>query len=111
MMRITVGVQRALDRIAKGETPYSAAMAEGISLSTIYRVQKRLREQGIDPKGVAPAERAVVHRNRPPAVANFSVTTEEIQLFQAAADKLGMSRASFCREACVKDAKKVLGIN
>jgi GTP cyclohydrolase III len=39
--------QRALARIAKGQTPYAAAKAEGIALSTIYRAQKRERDKSL----------------------------------------------------------------
>jgi transposase len=42
--RITAAVERALLRVKAGETAYSAAKAEGIALSTIYRAVKRMRE-------------------------------------------------------------------
>jgi hypothetical protein len=35
--------ERAIDRVKNGETAYSAAKAEGIALSTIYRALKKLR--------------------------------------------------------------------
>lgn len=37
--------KRALARVKKGQTPYSAAKAEGIALCTIYRALKREREK------------------------------------------------------------------
>lgn len=37
--RQSAATERALARVAKGETPYAAARAEGISMSTIYRAQ------------------------------------------------------------------------
>lgn len=43
--RQTSAVDRALARIAAGQTAYSAAKDEGIALSTIYRALKRLRDQ------------------------------------------------------------------
>lgn len=36
---------RALKRIQKGSTPYAAAKAEGIALSTIYRCLKRIKSR------------------------------------------------------------------
>jgi hypothetical protein len=42
--RQSSAVDRALKRIKKGATAYSAAKAEGIALSTIYRALKRLKQ-------------------------------------------------------------------
>ena len=42
--RISSATERALGRIASGETPYKAAKAEGLAFSTIYRATKRMRE-------------------------------------------------------------------
>ena len=42
--RISGATERALARVEKGETAYSAAKAEGIALSTIYRAVRRERE-------------------------------------------------------------------
>jgi len=39
----STATERALARVAMGETPYSAAIAEGISPSTIYRARARGR--------------------------------------------------------------------
>lgn len=36
---------RALERVRKGQNPYSAALDEGISPSTIYRALARIRKQ------------------------------------------------------------------
>lgn len=38
--RRSAATERALARVKNGETPYSAAKAEGIALSTIYRAVK-----------------------------------------------------------------------
>jgi hypothetical protein len=43
--RISAATERALARIAAGETAYRAAKTEGIALSTIYRNTKRLKEE------------------------------------------------------------------
>jgi len=42
----SAAVERALARVAAGQTAYSAAKAEGLALSTIYRALKRLRIHG-----------------------------------------------------------------
>ncbi len=42
--RISSQTEKALKLIAKGLTPYAAAKKVGISLSTIYRAQKRQLE-------------------------------------------------------------------
>lgn len=39
--RISAATERALARIEAGQSAYSAAKAEGIALSTIYRAIKR----------------------------------------------------------------------
>lgn len=44
MPMTAAATQRALRRVAQGETPYSAARAENIALSTIYRALKRLSD-------------------------------------------------------------------
>lgn len=41
--RQSAAVDRALARIAAGQTAYAAAKAEGIALSTIYRALARQR--------------------------------------------------------------------
>lgn len=38
--------RRALAHVAEGQSAYSAAKAEGIALSTIYRALKRERDKG-----------------------------------------------------------------
>ena len=43
--RQSAAVDRALARVAAGQTAYAAAKAEGIALSTIYRALKRHRER------------------------------------------------------------------
>lgn len=43
--RMCAATERAMKRIAKGQTAYSAALKEGIALSTIYRALKREREK------------------------------------------------------------------
>jgi len=43
--RNSSATEKALARIQKGETAYSAAKAEGIALSTIYRALKRERKK------------------------------------------------------------------
>jgi len=48
--RRSAATARALARVDAGETRYSAARAEGIALSTIYRAFRRLR-----PDQAAPA--------------------------------------------------------
>ncbi len=42
--RLSSATERALRRVKNGATAYSAAKAEGIALSTIYRAQKRLNQ-------------------------------------------------------------------
>lgn len=42
--RQSAAVDRAMARIAAGQTAYAAARAEGIALSTIYRALRRKRE-------------------------------------------------------------------
>ena len=42
--RISGATERALARVEKGETAYSAAKAEGIALSTIYRAVRREKD-------------------------------------------------------------------
>lgn len=44
--RESYATHKALEMIRKGSTPYAAAKATGISLSTIYRALRRLREAG-----------------------------------------------------------------
>ena len=51
--RTSAATERALARIDEGETPYAAARAEGIALSTIYRAQKKIRQAAIDKKAKA----------------------------------------------------------
>lgn len=41
--RIMAATERALARVAAGETAYRAALTEGIALSTIYRALARRR--------------------------------------------------------------------
>lgn len=41
--RQSAAVERALARVAAGQTAYSAAKSEGIALSTIYRALARQR--------------------------------------------------------------------
>ncbi len=41
--RQSAATERALARVAAGQTAYSAARAEGIALSTIYRALKRAK--------------------------------------------------------------------
>lgn len=41
--RQSAAVDRALARVAAGQTAYAAAKAEGIALSTIYRALARAR--------------------------------------------------------------------
>ena len=43
--RVSGATERALARVERGETAYSAAKAEGIALSTIYRAVRREREK------------------------------------------------------------------
>lgn len=43
--RQSAAVDRALERVRRGETAYRAAKNEGIALSTIYRALKRERER------------------------------------------------------------------
>jgi hypothetical protein len=43
--KISSATERALGRIASGETPYKAAKAEGLAFSTIYRATKRIRDR------------------------------------------------------------------
>lgn len=63
MSGMRAGTKRALARIDAGETPYAAAKAEGIALSTIYRALSRLASdtaaETFQAAGVA-RERAVV---------------------------------------------------
>jgi hypothetical protein len=47
--RNSAATERALKRVANGETPYSAAKAEGIALSTIYRALERQKNKGRKP--------------------------------------------------------------
>ena len=42
--RNSSATEKAIKRVRKGETAYSAAKSEGIALSTIYRALKRERE-------------------------------------------------------------------
>ncbi len=42
--KISSATERALGRVASGETAYKAAKAEGLALSTIYRAIKRMRK-------------------------------------------------------------------
>jgi transposase len=42
-------VDKALRLVAQGATPYSAAKASGIALSTIYRAIRRQRERAQAP--------------------------------------------------------------
>lgn len=44
--RQSSATERALARVAAGQTAYAAARAEGIALSTIYRAIKRQSEGG-----------------------------------------------------------------
>lgn len=41
--RVSAATERALARVASGQSAYSAARAEGIALSTIYRARKKMR--------------------------------------------------------------------
>jgi hypothetical protein len=43
--KISAATERALKRIAKGQTAYAASKAEGIALSTIYRAIKRNKNE------------------------------------------------------------------
>jgi transposase len=49
--RPSAATERALKRVAKGESAYSAAKAEGVALSTIYRALKRQKKQKEKPHG------------------------------------------------------------
>jgi hypothetical protein len=40
-----LATDRALARVAAGETRYSAAKAEGLALSTVYRAAKREQQR------------------------------------------------------------------
>lgn len=42
---ISAATERALKRVARGETAYSAAKKEVIALSTIYRALRRIKEK------------------------------------------------------------------
>lgn len=109
MVRLTIGTKRALDRIARGETPYAAAKAEGIALATIYNAQKRIRAAGGDPSAGAPkgAGRGA-KEGLASTTANFGVNHEDMTLIDQAAKKIGKSRAAYMRDACIEAAKKTL---
>jgi transposase len=49
--RNSAATERALKRVAKGESAYAAAKAEGITLSTIYRALERQKKQKEKPNG------------------------------------------------------------
>lgn len=53
-------VSRALDRVSRGEAPYSAALAEGVAPSTVYR---RLR-MNRDPEYAERVRRENAERTR-----------------------------------------------
>lgn len=52
--KTSAATERALARVAQGESAYAAAKAEGIALSTIYRAMRRLKRVSglitVDPK-------------------------------------------------------------
>lgn len=54
--RITAGTERALRRHTSGEAITSAARAEGVDPSTVFRALKRMRESGVE----APHQRIVI---------------------------------------------------
>jgi hypothetical protein len=55
--RLSAATERALARVAAGETPYHAAKAEGLSLSTIYRQIWKLRRAIILPTAANRSEK------------------------------------------------------
>lgn len=47
--KTSAATERALERIKRGQTPYSAAKDEGIALSTIYRALGRVKVEDKKP--------------------------------------------------------------
>lgn len=98
-MRATASTKRAIDRVLKGETPYAAAKAEGITTATIYNALKRLKlSEGVD---LAPTPSSSKEK---PTVANFTVKPDDLDLIDKAANILKTSRSDFMRQAVIDRA-------
>lgn len=107
-MAFSIATKRALKRTEAGETPYSAAKAEGIALTTIYSAIKKINSGDANYEDSLSEEKKSVS-NR--VVITINMSKAETQLCQSAADKLQMSRYKFLQSAAIEKAKAVLGID
>lgn len=96
----------ALKLVEGGMTPYAAAKEINIETATIYNAIKRLRSAGFN--SIEEANAPVVKHRQAAKVANFSVKNGDIELFDKAADLIGVSRAEFMRNACIEKANQII---
>lgn len=104
-MAFSQPTRNALARVAAGETPYAAAKAEGIALTTVYNAVKKVNEGLLDhEKTFIEPKKMVMSR----AVATVNLTPSEMQRCQEASDKLKISRYRFFQLAITEKTDSVL---
>jgi len=98
--------RNALARVAAGATPYAAAKAEGLALTTVYNALKKLKLENkslLDSEQMEPKTTTMSR-----AVATVNLSQEEMERCKIAAEKIGTSRYKFFQLAIVEKTETVL---